>query len=132
MGGPLSQKTGCLLVERGVKLSSVYGGTEFGAPTRFYCGPDRSPEDWSWFSFIDSVNPRFISQGDGLYECQFLVSHTCLCRKRVSRWLQTTPNHQPSIENLEDTRGYATSDLFEKHPSKAGLWRMYVEMHHWI
>lgn len=30
-----------------------------------------------------------------------------------------------SIENLADVKGYATSDLFVKHPTK-NLWKMFV------
>ncbi|TFK46677.1 NAD(P)-binding protein [Heliocybe sulcata] len=37
---------------------------------------------------------------------------------------QTNENHQLSVENLDDVRGYATSDLWEKHPTAEGLWRI--------
>lgn len=30
-----------------------------------------------------------------------------------------------AVENLLDTRGYATSDLFVRHPTKDYLWKMY-------
>lgn len=30
------------------------------------------------------------------------------------------------IENLPDVKGYATSDLWERHPTKNHLWKMYV------
>ena len=30
-----------------------------------------------------------------------------------------------AVENLPDTRGYATSDLFVRHPTKDYLWKMY-------
>ena len=30
-----------------------------------------------------------------------------------------------AVENLPDTRGYATSDLFIRHPTKDYLWKMY-------
>ena len=38
--------------------------------------------------------------------------------------LKTCESHYPAIENLEDIRGYATSDLFIPHPTKKGLWKM--------
>lgn len=37
---------------------------------------------------------------------------------------KTTDTHPLPIENLDDVRGYATSDLWEKHPTKDYLWRM--------
>lgn len=30
------------------------------------------------------------------------------------------------MENLPDVKGYSTRDLFIPHPTKSGLWRMYV------
>ncbi|EGN93427.1 hypothetical protein SERLA73DRAFT_115874 [Serpula lacrymans var. lacrymans S7.3] len=51
---------------------------------------------------------RWIPQGDGIYECQILQSQM----------------HQVSVENIPDVKGYATSDLFLKHPSKDGLWKL--------
>lgn len=29
-----------------------------------------------------------------------------------------------SVANLSDVRGYASSDLWTPHPTKAGLWKM--------
>lgn len=37
---------------------------------------------------------------------------------------KTTDIHQVAIENLKDLKGYATKDLFEKHPTKPGLFRL--------
>ncbi|CAL1703617.1 unnamed protein product [Somion occarium] len=114
-GGPLSTATGDKLVAAGVKLTSVYGGTEFGALTLMFDTDDsQGPEapvktsaDWAWMQFSDQVKCRWIDQGDGTYELQFLTCDT----------------HQPAVENLPDVRGYATADLFEPHPTKKGLWR---------
>ncbi|KAJ3525806.1 hypothetical protein NM688_g8348 [Phlebia brevispora] len=115
-GGPLSEKNGNKLAAAGVKFFAVYGATEFGAYTDVFDaddsqGPDapvKTSADWAWFSFCDRVKPRWIPQGDGSYELQFL----------------TWENHHPAIENLPDVRGYATSDLFEPHPTKKGLWKI--------
>ncbi|KAK7693158.1 hypothetical protein QCA50_002724 [Cerrena zonata] len=114
-GGPLSVRTGDQLVAAGVHLASSFGGTEFGAPTAimdidYSLPPDapvRTRNDWAWVQFIDKVKIRWIDQGDGTYELQFLTCDT----------------HQPAVENLPDVRGYATNDLFEPHPWKTGLWR---------
>ncbi|CAL1703594.1 unnamed protein product [Somion occarium] len=115
-GGPLSEVNGKKLAAAGVRLVSIYGGTEFGAPTGLFDMDDsqgldadvKTTADWAWFSFGDIVNCRWIDQGDGTYELHFLTCET----------------HQPAIENLPDVKGYATSDLFEPHPKKKGLWRI--------
>lgn len=39
---------------------------------------------------------------------------------------QDTEVHKVSVANIPDARGYASNDLWEPHPTKAGLWRMYV------
>ncbi|KAG1835812.1 putative aminoadipate reductase [Suillus subalutaceus] len=95
-GGPLAPKMGNALVNAGVKLSCAYGATEFGIPTYFI----RNSVDqklWEW-----------APQDDGTYECQVL----------------TNPTHQVSVENLSDVKGYATSDVFVKHPTIEGLWKI--------
>ncbi|CAL1703601.1 unnamed protein product [Somion occarium] len=115
-GGPLSDAGGAKLQAAGCKLFSVYGATEFGAPTGIFDtddsqgldAPVKTSADYAWFQFPDYVNMRWIDQGDGTYELQFLTCDT----------------HQPAVENLPDVKGYATSDLFESHPTKPGLWRV--------
>ncbi|EKM50221.1 uncharacterized protein PHACADRAFT_153694 [Phanerochaete carnosa HHB-10118-sp] len=118
-GGPLSSKTGGELVAEGVRLYPWYGGTEFGPHTRVFDMADDAPPsaapadaktraDWEWLSFSERVRCRWVPEGDGTFELQYLTCAT----------------HRPSVENLEDTRGYATSDLWEPHPSKQGLWRI--------
>ncbi|THH28492.1 hypothetical protein EUX98_g5704 [Antrodiella citrinella] len=115
-GGPLSDTNGVKLTAAGVKLFSVYGATECGVPTGLFDaddsqGPDadvKTSAEWSWMKFVDYVNIRWIPQGDGSYELQFLTCST----------------HHPAIENLPDTRGYSTSDLWEPHPKKKGIWRI--------
>ena len=37
---------------------------------------------------------------------------------------KTCDTHHPSVENMENPRGYATADLYEKHPTKPNLWRV--------
>ncbi|EPQ57831.1 acetyl-CoA synthetase-like protein [Gloeophyllum trabeum ATCC 11539] len=116
-GGPLSVKAGNALVARGVKLNTTYGGTEFGAPSHMFdIIPEnkapgliyKEPKEWSWTRLSARVKSRWIDQGDGTYELHML----------------TNENHQLSVENLPDTKGYATSDLWEKHPTIEGLWRL--------
>lgn len=57
---------------QGVTLSPVYGGTEFGGPTYMARRPG-GESDWEWMSLDARTSVRWESQGDGTYECQFLV-----------------------------------------------------------
>ncbi|KAF7798255.1 hypothetical protein EIP86_009472 [Pleurotus ostreatoroseus] len=115
-GGPLSLENGSKLIARGVTLVSGYGVTEAGPVAHPFDGFDADPsdpnartlEDWQWQRISPLTKPRWMPQGDGTYELQFLTCET----------------HQPSVENLPDAKGYATSDLWEPHPTKKGLWRI--------
>ncbi|GJE99113.1 acetyl-CoA synthetase-like protein [Phanerochaete sordida] len=115
-GGPLSPAIGDQLVSAGVKVYSVYGGTEFGVHTKIFDmddsqGPDadvKTSKDWEWVRFPDWMTCRWEPQGDGQFELQ------CLTR----------PEHRPSVENLSDVTGYATHDLLVPHPTKKGLWKL--------
>ncbi|KZT04547.1 acetyl-CoA synthetase-like protein [Laetiporus sulphureus 93-53] len=115
-GGPLASATGDKLVANGVRLFSCYGATEFGTLTCIYDDDVDAPSpigktrhDWQWMAIPSDAKPRWIPQGDGTYELQFLAC----------------PTHQPSVNNLPNgERGYSTSDLFEPHPTKRGLWRV--------
>ncbi|EPQ57812.1 acetyl-CoA synthetase-like protein [Gloeophyllum trabeum ATCC 11539] len=117
-GGPLSSKAGDVYVKNGVKINAGYGGTEFGAPAyMFDIDPEnkaphvlKNPKDWAWMRLSERMKMRWIDQGDGTYELHMLVC--------------TNENHQVSVENLPDVRGYATSDLWEKHPTIEGLWKI--------
>ncbi|KAG2060872.1 putative aminoadipate reductase [Suillus hirtellus] len=106
-GGPLAPKMGNALVDAGVKLSCVYGATEFGINTYFF---RNSVEQklWEWVRFGPNSKIRWAPQDDGTYECQVL----------------TVPTHQVSVENLPDVKGYTTSDVFIKHPTIEGLWKI--------
>ncbi|KAG2140138.1 putative aminoadipate reductase [Suillus clintonianus] len=106
-GGPLAPKMGNTLVDAGVKLSCAYGATEFGINTYFIRNADEQ-KLWEWVRFGPKSKIRWAPQDDGTYECQVL----------------TTPTHQVSVENLPDVKGYATSDVFIKHPTVEGLWKI--------
>lgn len=79
-GGPLPSTVGDRLVEAGVHLVPVYGGTEFGPPSSFLKGP-MNKEDWEYIFFSQFVKTRWIDQGDGTYELQFLVRLVSLIAK---------------------------------------------------
>ncbi|EKM50930.1 uncharacterized protein PHACADRAFT_199768 [Phanerochaete carnosa HHB-10118-sp] len=113
-GGPLSHSTGSKLFQAGIKLSCVYGGTEFGTPVRIW---DESPGSlhtsgvdpaWQYIQIRKTITVRWEPQSDGTYE---LV-------------IPETPNHELAMYNIPGEKAYATSDLFEPHPTRKGLWHM--------
>ncbi|KAG6899436.1 hypothetical protein C0993_010311 [Termitomyces sp. T159_Od127] len=106
-GGAIAPKLGDFMVSKGVKLNPGYGGTEFGSPTLPIPRPG-DEGDWAYMEFSDRSKIRWVPQGDGTFECQFLTADT----------------HSLPVENLPDARGYATSDLFEPHPTKPYLWKI--------
>lgn len=87
-GGPMSAENGDKLVAAGVRLVSAYGTTETGPVAHVFDGFDPSPsdvnaktaQDWQWQSLPPSTKPRWVPQGDGTYELQFLV----WCRLRFT------------------------------------------------
>lgn len=77
----MSEQGGAKLVAAGVNFFAVYGTTESGVHTKAFDaddsqgvdGPARSSDDWQWLSFGDNVKCRWVPEGDGSYELQFLV-----------------------------------------------------------
>jgi hypothetical protein len=55
-----------------VNLKGIYGGTEFGAPTRLQLVPGRE-KLWEYLEFGAKANLRWVDEGNGKYELQFLV-----------------------------------------------------------
>ena len=74
-GGGISPQAGTILRENGVRLHCSYGGTEFGAIGTSSLKPE-DEDDWEYIEFSDICTPRWIPQGDGTYELQFLVHKT--------------------------------------------------------
>jgi hypothetical protein len=95
------------LVAAGCRLRSVLGATEFAVISEVY-KHSAAPEDWAWIAFHPSAHIRWAPQGDGSFELQ-LLAHD---------------RHVLAVENLPDTRGYATNDLWVPHPTVPGLWKM--------
>jgi len=115
---------GNALVDAGVKLFSVYGATEFGPITTFLRN-EGEEKLWDWMRFAPNSKIRWAPQDNDTYECQVLVCfslYTLFPALNIS--LQTTSAYQVSVENLPDVKGYATSDVFIKHPTIEGLWKM--------
>ncbi|KIK65753.1 hypothetical protein GYMLUDRAFT_240230 [Collybiopsis luxurians FD-317 M1] len=103
-GGPISPSVAETLIDRGITVFSGYGGTEFGVVTDLAL----NKENWQYLQFVDRVNIRWVPQGDGTFEAQFLTCET----------------HHVAVENLPDVPGYATQDLFEPHPTIPNLWKI--------
>lgn len=114
-------------MDAGVNLVSIYGTTETGAISD---GRRREEDfkEWGWFEVSAPVKVRWMPQGDGTFELQVLVRLSisplaCSVLQDRQSWEQ----HTPLVENLDDVRGYATSDLCINHPQKSHLWKLYVE-----
>lgn len=45
--------------------------------------------------------------------------------------MQETDEYRLAVHNVPGEKAYATADLFEPHPTKAGLWKMYVVLCLW-
>ncbi|KAJ7626112.1 acetyl-CoA synthetase-like protein [Roridomyces roridus] len=108
-GGPLTQLVGDELVRQQVNVVPMYGSSEVGVVNLVKRAP--SPAGWAWHEFSKRVDVRWADQGDGTFECQFFTNRAV---------------HQPAVENLPDAKGYATSDLFERHPDYPDLYKMQV------
>ncbi|EKM52250.1 uncharacterized protein PHACADRAFT_211524 [Phanerochaete carnosa HHB-10118-sp] len=112
-GGPLALSTGDKLVRAGVPLRNGYGCTEIGNPMVSW---DKLPRtstktdpDWVWFRVpVDAPHIKLESQGDGTYE---LV-------------IYEIEGYDIAMYNVPGEKAYATSDLFEPHPTKPDLWKI--------
>ncbi|KAF5372278.1 hypothetical protein D9757_009652 [Collybiopsis confluens] len=103
-GGPLAHAIGENLISRGVNIATAYGGTEFGVLTTLRI----DPKTWMYLEFSDLTKIRWSPQGDGTFEAQILE----------------TDRHHLAVQNLSDVKGYATSDIFEPHPTIPSLWKI--------
>ncbi|KAH7890585.1 acetyl-CoA synthetase-like protein [Phlebopus sp. FC_14] len=106
-GGFLPMKIGHAMWSAGVSIAAGYGGTEFGNITTIPDKQDIIDGDWEWMRIQPGIKIRWEPQGDGTYECQVLM----------------TENYHTAVRNLPDVSGYATSDLFVKHPRK-DMWKI--------
>ena len=85
--------------------------------------------DWAWLQFSPHAHVHFDPQGDGTFELVIYVGYAParLSYRFNSRFaVQDTDAYKVSVYNVPGANAYATADLFEPHPFKEGLWRMYV------
>jgi hypothetical protein len=74
----MAERIGNELAMAGVNIKTLYGGTEFGPVTRPTL--ERGYEKyWDYMDFSPKANIRWVYDGDGKYECQFLVSNLFPC-----------------------------------------------------
>ncbi|KAL0961448.1 hypothetical protein HGRIS_006393 [Hohenbuehelia grisea] len=105
-GGPLPPSIGKTLVDQGVNLKMEYGASEIGSVTLSEGKADR--EDWEYFEWNPLVKLTFSTGVDGRTEIHVLA----------------TERHHLAIVNTPDQMGYDLPDIFERHPTKEGLWRI--------
>jgi acyl-coenzyme A synthetase/AMP-(fatty) acid ligase len=78
-GGSVPTKLGNFMTTQGVVLAPIYGATEFGGPTYMSRRPGGTENDWEWMSIDERTGIRWEPQGDGTYECQFIVRLSSFC-----------------------------------------------------
>ncbi|KAG6828146.1 hypothetical protein H0H92_009033 [Tricholoma furcatifolium] len=99
----LKPKVGNQLTAAGVRLSNAYAAAEFIVPVSTV----PNGVAWDYVRFLDTVKVRWNPLGDGVFECHLLKCET----------------HHPNVLNLPDVEGYATGDMFVRHPTDEGLWK---------
>ena len=107
-GGPLSEATGEIVAKR-TCLTTNIGSSEYLAA----CLLPKSREDWRYFKFNEQaigMEFRLQDSDSGLYEMVFVKKPEL---KHIQAVFVTFP----------DLQEFSTKDLFEKHPSKRGLWK---------
>ncbi|KAI0369579.1 acetyl-CoA synthetase-like protein [Pilatotrama ljubarskyi] len=113
-GAPLNKEVGEHLLDEGVKLVTGYGMTEIGALGKMMSDQTKIPRsDWEYFSLSQPVEFIRIYQ-PGLPRVFEPVVVDC-------------PTWSPNAFNTEvnGRPAYATSDLFEEHPTNPNLYRVY-------
>ncbi|KAI6779874.1 uncharacterized protein J7T54_001962 [Emericellopsis cladophorae] len=104
-GAALATKAGDDLVAAGVNLVSRMGSAECGFLMSSHRDFDKDKE-WQYLRAVqDTRLLQFEPHGDGLSELVVKPSWPCL------------------VKTNRDDRSYATSDLFEPHPTIANAWR---------
>lgn len=131
------------MASHGIKVTVAYGGTEFGICTTLTCA-ERELRDWNWLYFEPKMDTRLVPQDDSrdtLYELQVWVR--CSLWQFVQPWCsdeffahdpapQANDIFRPSLVDLKgpDGRvGCSTKDLFQRHPTVSGLYKLYVLFH---
>ena len=120
-GGSLSLNAGNTLSAAGVPVTTGFGATECGIITSLPSKEDIADGDWLWVRIADGIDVRWIPEGDDMYECHVLVSASFGFSALVAHI--RTGHRWVSCSRREFRRGYATTGLFVRHPTK-DMWKM--------
>ncbi|KAJ7839703.1 hypothetical protein B0H14DRAFT_3140666 [Mycena olivaceomarginata] len=134
-GGPLPQRIGDALVDTGVGLLSIYGTTETG-PISTVFRREEDAKEWAWFGISGLMKPRWVSQGDGTFECQLLnsVAGTVMFgseRPQTGILIETTPSLKIDVRNaieLAELRNKIWPIIEEANKNSPAFSRIFKEM----
>ncbi|KAG7088662.1 putative NRPS-like protein biosynthetic cluster [Marasmius oreades] len=147
-GGPLDVESGDALVREGVKLRTIYGGTEFGQVNHLRARPG-DEEEWQWMEFNESrVGVRWLDAGANRGEIVLLHTETHMPaisnlpedvakkftdemngvleakKQEVDFWVKGI-KPIPMVDTKTGLiKGYSTSDVWERHPTKPWLFKL--------
>ncbi|OSD00749.1 acetyl-CoA synthetase-like protein [Trametes coccinea BRFM310] len=113
-GAPLSKEVGDKLREEGLNIMTGFGSTEIGANVRMMIDPTKVlKNDWEYFSFSPPVEFIRVYQ-EGL-------------PRAFEPVIVDSPTWSPNVFNtqMDGRPAYATSDLFEEHPTNPNLYKVY-------
>ncbi|KAI0087641.1 male sterility protein-domain-containing protein [Irpex rosettiformis] len=110
-GAPLRRDVGDKLAHGGVRLVTWGGITEAGVFASQVFDPTRDPSDWPYVKLSNGYDFHFTpfdpENPDQGY--QLVMSPKSIT---------------PPVVNHENPRGFLTPDIWTKHPTRAGLWRI--------
>ncbi|KAL1699761.1 hypothetical protein EV121DRAFT_295859 [Schizophyllum commune] len=95
-GGPLGEVIANQLVDMGIKLRSIYGATEFGAPSRLKPTYEEDWKECGWVELDTDACLAWKDQGDGTQELIIPADR--------KHW------HIPAVKNLPDRPGIGRKD----------------------
>lgn len=84
--------------------------------------------DWEYLQISKQMNHEFVHRGDETYELilfvRIILPRICYCLTMVE---QADERWSPSVidTKLGKHDAFATNDLFVRHPTKPGLWKIY-------
>lgn len=119
-GAVCPQKVGDSLVNRGVQLASEYGMSEGGKLMTSALRP-RDDKDWDYLMAAGEGQAQYLS-----FKPIGLASDGEAGLKGEQLYELIVTNHSPYVlSSVKDADGnFATGDLFLKHPTKDGRWKI--------
>ncbi|KAI0085563.1 male sterility protein-domain-containing protein [Irpex rosettiformis] len=110
-GAPLRRDVGDKLAHGGVRLITWGGITEAGVFASQVFDPTRDPSDWPYVKLSNGYDFHFTPFDPENPEQGYQL---VMSPKSVT----------PPVVNHENPRGFLTPDIWTKHPTKPGLWRI--------